>query len=502
MNIHPTSTRIDAHRILDNFRAPDKSKPIHPLEQQLLTTLSIQLCLLPWMLGCMQFWAQCLALVLAILAFSIALTSRNYTADLVETSPPFRLVMWPKLLRFPVFWIGLYFLAYVAIQAINPAYIYVRSPRVWWMAPIRHITWLPTSAKAPYSEMNTWRMMVIYSTAFLTICALYVGITRRKSMQLIFIAICCNAFLLAVLGMLQRMLGTNKILFTINPPAAYFVATFIYKNHAGCYFNLLLSTTFGLAYWYYARAQRRFEKSNPGPLLAFFSVAIVVIVIFSYSRAATLLMIGLLILSFFIFLIREFIIVPKTMRSSLILAMLVAGFALFLILAANTLQSEAAYNRMTGLFNADPSSSITSRIQAAKATTNMITAHPFFGWGAGDFRYYFPVYQRHFPEISFSQGQQLFWEHSHNDYLELFSELGLFGTLPIAFALIYYLIYLVKVHFWSNPVSLWLLFGSILTLAHSSVDFVLYNPAILITAVSLGVAAVKWAEFEENRSTA
>ena len=51
----------------------------------------------------------------------LSLVPRNYTPE--HTGADFfHLVMWPRLVRFPIFWLGAALLGLVVVQALNPAW--------------------------------------------------------------------------------------------------------------------------------------------------------------------------------------------------------------------------------------------------------------------------------------------------------------------------------------------------------------------------------------------
>ena len=62
-----------------------------------------------------------------------------------------------------------------------------------------------------------------------------------------------------------------------------------------------------------------------------------------------------------------------------------------------------------------------SRLGVWKDTLNMIKENPWFGRGIGTFKYIYPRYQTELINFSFN--------HAHNSYLELTSEIGIIGIL-------------------------------------------------------------------------
>ena len=121
------------------------------------------------------------------------------------------------------------------------------------------------------------------------------------------------------------------------------------------------------------------------------------------------------------------------------------------------------------------------------------------GTGSGGFEFLFTVYQQHYPEIYyFPGGQRMFWEHAHNDIVEIPIELGLPGTLLILAAAGYWLVALSRQYFWRNPMSVCAVFGILLLVGYSWWDFPFQNPAVLMLWCSLAVATLLWTTFEEQ----
>ncbi len=138
-------------RPLEQFRGSAKRLQIHHLERLLVWVVAAHLVFLPWALGGMRQWGQWTSLGLSIVGFVIALIPRDYTEDHTGAGA-FRLVCWPKLVTFPLFWLGLAMLVYVAMQAFNPAWIFVRNEKVWWMQAVAHVTWLPSGVRVPFER--------------------------------------------------------------------------------------------------------------------------------------------------------------------------------------------------------------------------------------------------------------------------------------------------------------------------------------------------------------
>lgn len=497
----PTRTTLIALSHLRRDAILKRSLQLHPLERSLVILIAAHLSFLPWALGNLHVWSQWVSLGIAAVTFILAVAPRNYRGDLAEDGRPFRLIHWPRLLRFPLFWIGGTFLAYILVQALNPAWRYEHTTEAWWLRRIPHLTYLPHGMETPFALANPWRSLLIYGSTWLTVCSLWVGITRRKSLRIIFETLAVNAFILALVGLAERGDHADKILWFWHPPASYFVSTFTYKNHAGCYFNLLLSLCAGLTLWHHLRSRRRMAKSSPSLLYGFFVGILALMVVFSYSRAATILMLAYLAAAVTTILILH-VFSSGTFRQNLgTLAVLCFLFGASALFALRVLPTDEAITRMDQLIQSYEAATPSARRLATQATLDLYRAQPVFGWGASSLRYAFPIYQRNYPGIFIDHGQRLYWEHAHDDYAEFLAEFGTIGCSILAAGFLSVVLALAKARFWRNPLAVLVGAGCVVTLIHCTGDFNFYNPAILTTWCFLAVAVIRWTEIENAAVT-
>jgi len=155
---------------------------------------ALHLAFVSWALGGMHVWSQAICLGFGITEFWLALRPRYYDEGRTHDEQHFRLLMWPKLLRFPVFWLGLAFFAYIIVQALNPAWQFVQNARgAWWMQRIDYISWLPHGTTGtPFKMMSPWRSLMIYGASFLLVCSIWVGFTRRRSVTALLTVLAVN----------------------------------------------------------------------------------------------------------------------------------------------------------------------------------------------------------------------------------------------------------------------------------------------------------------------
>jgi O-antigen ligase len=478
------------------------ARRLHPLEKALLIVTAIHLCFLPWAFGGMTRnpWPEWVSLGMAAVGFALALTNRHYTEENAREGE-FDLVMWPKLVRFPLFWLGLLLLAYMAVQSLNPAWEYSGTALNWSMVPIGHITWLPAGQRAPFGEMNGWRLMLIYAAPWLTVCSLWVGITRRVTLLALLTTLAANGAVLALLGVVERVTSNGKILWLVTSPNRFYISSFVYKNHAGAYFNLVLAVSCSLLYWHFSRTGRRSERANPAPIFAFCAMLDGLIVLLSYARMATILLMVFVLVAAVAGLVWQ---ARAEAGSRNPVAMLLLGAVLLLFGAGGLLflDSGKLVAKMELLGSGDYIQSVEGRELATKATWEMAKDNLLTGWGAGSFWHYFPMYQQRYPVIyNLPNGKGHWsWEYAHDDFVQILAELGLVGAAIFVAGAAYWVFKLLQYGIFARPHALLIVFGLLLQLVNSASDLLLYCPAILVTSCVLWTLTARWVEFEDNRS--
>jgi O-antigen ligase len=441
---------------------------VRSFETAVVVLVALNLSFLPWAFGGVDAWSQFASLALAAAAFALALPAGG----------------WPRLRAFPIFWAGAALLGYVAVQSLNPAFRYVRDDTSWWLVRVAHVGWLPAGMDAPFAG-NGWRTMVVWSSCWLTACAIWIGPARESSLRLLLNAICANALLLAAFGLAQRVGGAEAIYGSRAVRVPYFFAAFIYKHHAAAYFSLLACTAIGLAL--HSRHSDRSQSARPGPVIAQAGCALACILsvglTFSFSG---LVLLGLALLGLAPAMLREILPAPRAAR----------GRGRGPMLAAAALILGTAVMSAGG--SAEVRESVRLRALAARSGVAMLQDRWADGWGAGCFSYGFTKYQKAEPELARWQHLKLRWEHLHNDWLELLIELGVVGALPVAFMAWFWIGRIFRLGLWRAPLPSSVLAGVALVGAHGLIDFPLQNPAVLITAGTLLTVTVRMGAWERN----
>lgn len=471
--------------------------PLHPAERLLLAVICAHLLFVAWAFGGTRTWTMPISLGFGVLEILIALWPRNYAGKYVSSGGDFRLLTWPKLLRFPIFWLGLLLVALVVTQALNWRWLYERERGMWWIELRPYKEWLPTSVKAPFEVGGPWPVAMVFTTAWLLVCSAWIGFTRRRTLQILLAVVTTCGFVLGLTGLVQRLSGTNKLLWLVKIDYAAFFASFIYKNHAGAYLNLTLAACVGLAAWFMTRRTVRHERSSPAAVFVFIAVAIAISVLFTYSRGAlalTLAFLGLAAIGGAVIFLRQ----PSATRRWPVVLLIAVFFVGFAALGLRTKPAKLAWERLQTL-SEQSNEGFQTREFARKTTVEMFSEFWPRGAGAGCFQFHFREYQKTRPELGPTTGRYpVKWEHAHCDLLQFPLELGLAGTVFLGLMLGYWLLRFVRSGAWKNPVSLSLFAGCGLLLAHAWLDLVFQSPAILLLWCLYWPVMIRWAETDKG----
>lgn len=480
-----------------NVAAHKQRPPLHPLECALVVLLCVEGVFLPWAFGTMHGWSQCVSAVLALGVFVVSVWPRNYVADLA-TGGEFKLLAWPRLIRFPLFWLGVVLLALLCVQWFNPAWEFQIDAKAWWLRRKPHLEWLPAGVHTPFERYNVWRSVLIYGAAWLVACSIWIGITRRRALQIVFGVLVGNAVLLAGIGFVQRLMNEPRVLWIRSFKDASSFSSFVYQNHGGAYFGLAAAAGLGLALWHFFEGRKRMARSTPASVWLVVAAVLVFAVLFSFSRGAviTLAIFGIgAVLAWLILRIENPVrsTTPRIVSVALALLFLGALFCVVRYVDFNTITQR--FREMSALRGSDPS--VASRVMARDAAWDMYRDYWLLGAGAGSFRFlYTPVYVRNYPEIY--EGGRAFWEHAHIDWLEIPIELGLTGGLLIAAAFGWCLRQFQHNRGWRHPIATMVLLGCCQTLLHAAIDFPFQNPAVLITWWMLLIGSLRWLELDSG----
>lgn len=462
-------------------RADRRVRPaLSRAEKFLVVLAALNLVAMVWAFGGVDVTSQVLAAGLGALALGAALWRPRD-----DRGTP-----WARLRRFPVFWTGLALFACVLVQAANPAFTYHLAGRTWWLESVPFIRWLPAGMTVPFADAGPWRQLLLWFSPWATVCALWIGLTQRATVLALLNVIAVNGFLLAAFGLVQLAAGQGDIYGVRHTEGAEIFASFIYRNHAAAYLQLVGTLAFALAL--HGLWRRHASEASRGPAILHFLFAVTAVsaIVLTFSFGGVLLLAGwilpVLVSGVWLLRARVRLFRPGPLVAVAVLA-LVGGLAA--VSGSEGLRAHVQ-TRLAG----GPFRSLHTRLLAAKQGFEMFRDRPVFGWGAGCFRYGFTKYQRREIEITGVGLSRHFWQHQHNDWLELLIELGIAGMLPVAVMAAFWLRELVRQRFWRRPFLLWSTAGIAIIAFYAWFDFPLQNPAVLLTTACMLCLVTRWAE--------
>ncbi|MDP0498054.1 MAG: O-antigen ligase family protein [Verrucomicrobiota bacterium JB024] len=501
------------------------STPIPGREWRTIAGLALLVTVGPWMLGSMKMWPQIALFAISLLTF-LQLFIPAHGRDEI----PRRLL--GKLLRFPVFWLGLALLVYIFIQALNPSLKVVHKDipdwvireGTWMMVPVKHIDWLPTSVEAPFRYMNAWRSLMLWAMPLLAMWTAWIGLSNRRSVVILLWIIGLNGAALGLVGLAQQLTGAELLLWNFEIPKHVLpFSSFYYRNHAAAYLYPTLGVCLSLFFYYQGRARRRMQRSHPGIMLLLLALTISVALFASSSRGGILM--GGVLLGVFALLYLLSVLRSRSLRVALeagVLGLVLCGVGYLAMMRFVDVESvKGRFEEFVGeegKLAGDKSSDL--RVMIWKATYDMYKEHPWLGWGGGSYRWAFrnyqlkPEYEQLWRTYIVPKRSPPFYvyysiKYAHSDLLQYLTELGVAGgallaglTLSWIGLAIYYIRALDSEH-------VMLFVGGIVALAHASFEFNLSNPTVLILVsliVALGVTWMKLApclrQPDDNTETA
>ncbi len=214
-------------------------------------------------------------------------------------------------------------------------------------------------------------------------------------------------FALALFSILQGLAAPHDTIYLFRElsqgPTAY--GPFVNKNHYAGYMELLAPLPLALVAFQGVRREQR-------GLFLFMALVMMVSVALSLSRTGlAILGLEVLLLGWMLWRTRR----PRWwMAAAALLPAVVVGTALWL--GGTTL-----VERLSSLLRFPSDTSLTVRLQVARDTLHMAREHPVWGTGLGAFGAVYPSYK--------TFEDSLFWDHAHNDLLELTAETGIVGTV-------------------------------------------------------------------------
>lgn len=414
-----------------------------------------------------------------------------------------------RLFRLPAFWFSFLFLIYLSIQAFNPSIAVVHGEGGWWIEKMTPplASWLPTSVRADFEPMNAFRVLEWFTASFLLMWGIGIGITRRKAALIILWSFVLSGAAMGFVAILQDLADADRVLWTLKSSNEQFWGSFFYRNQGAAYLNLILVGT-GVLYFYHAKRSLEDAKVGGPHLLLFLLFACVASSVGLALSRGGILFGAILTIGFLLLLVFQRVFAAFRTNNSWTIAavsvVLLAGGAYGIAAQVDLQAIEQRFGDVEATIeNADKD----ARAISSKATWEMAQDN-WLGWGAGSFRYVFPIYQQKHPEIFYQryhnkkqawQGRRVF-HYAHNDILQFLAEYGVIGSGLLVLTLTSLLVPVFRQLFSASVFqSIFLLLGLVTIAAHAFLEFILNSPAYWVALVGLLAAFAKLFQLERLR---
>ncbi len=473
-------------------------------EYAVLLTGGITLAASSWIFGGVEMWSLHSLLAGSALTFLLAVCPMPKACNGSDGEHGNKKNLL-RLLRFPVFWSGLLLLLYIVLQASNPAWELERSEAGWWVEETAHIDWLPTSVEGEYDKMSAFRVLASFSAAFLLVWGLWTGIRRRRSALLLLWALAISGTAMAMVGIIQKFAGADAVLWSIKSANQHFWGSFYYRNQAVGYLVLILAACAALYFYHYNRSEKTGQSGGPH-LLLFTMIALVAASIGLALSRGGILFGGVFLTGFLLLALLRWLLSFSTRQSlllSLVAVVLLGGAAWG---AARLIDYEAIQKRFGDIGKTIQHVDLDARTLCTKITWKMAQEEPVFGWGAGSWRYIFPMYQKSYPRIFYTHYNKRkgwvgrkFFKEAHNDVVQFFFELGIVGSSLLLFGFLYWIFSLLFRSGGNFFSALAVLLGMAMAFGHAFVEFIFQSPAYWLAFNGLLCVAAKLLALERER---
>ena len=456
-----------------------------------------------WGLGGVQMWTLHVLLVGGLFTLSFAVINVKFSKF-----PYFSLSNHSirRLISWPPFWFSLLFLLYLLIGALNPAAELVRDERGWWVEAVQAplATWLPTSVRSDYQPMNAWRVLASFTATFTLIWGLWAGLTRRKPVLLVLWCLLLSGAGMGLVAILQHLTEAKAVLWTFPSSNKHFWGSFFYRNQAAAYLNLILIAS-GVLFFYHAKRTREFSRSGGPHFLCFVFFALTAASIGLALSRGGILFGGILTSAFLALLVLFGLQSIFHLRSLWLSLNPVDILGLGALLAISYIDFDAIEEHFGDIGETIETADQDTRAISTQATWEMAQERLALGWGAGSFRYIFPMYQRNYLEIHYARyhqkkgwvGRKVF-HYAHNDIVQFIAEYGAIGSGLVLLTLLWILFSAFRIFSFS---AFFLLVGFATSMSHAFFDFIFNSPAYWMAFLGILAASSKLLQMEAARRT-
>lgn len=337
----------------------------------------------------------------------------------------------------------------------------------------------PSSARPDLAREAIWFLDAIY----LSCLNLALIVRQRRALRALLLAFVTNAFLLAVFGTVQKLMGADGLYFGLKKTKQIlFFSSFIYHNHWGAFILMMAATCVGLVFHFARRNLGRDFWHSPasGGLAVLLTLAMSAPL--SASRSGTLLMVVLLLVAFAhwmrLLLTREEPGKPRAIAIPVVVAVLVMiAVGIFVWQIGEPFLEKRLTLTKTQLTELHAMGNMGSRSVLYHDTWRMAQEKLWFGWGMGSYGTVFYLYNSQ--QESPIDHLPLYFLDAHSDWLQSAAELGLVGTALIGLCGLVPL-YSRRRFLTQSPITGYLLLGCAMILLYAWLEFPFGNSEVIV----------------------
>ncbi|MGB0744598.1 MAG: O-antigen ligase family protein [Opitutales bacterium] len=419
----------------------------------------------------------------------------NASSSVAATSPFANL---RRLLATPACYFALAFLAYLAVSALNPAWRMEFDERGWWLVPMSPplAAWLPTSVESPYQPMNAWRIFNMHLAALSLSLGFYNCLRSRRAILIVIWSFVTSVSLMAAVAIVQKYTGADAVLWSIKSENRNFWGSFFYRNQAVAFLNWGIVIS-GVLFFCHARRVRA-EAGTGGPhFLAFCLIGLIAVSVGLALSRGGILFAAILVCLFLILVLFDFSLSTFHFPLSTLLPL---ALILTSLLSAGIWQAgkaidwEAVEKRFGDIEATIQDADKDARALSSKLTWKMGQDQRWTGWGAGSFRYAFPMYQQEMNELFYRRYHQKkgwigrkYYRYAHNDIFQFLAEYGIIGCGLLFFAILSLMLPAWKAVFHLPLATFFFFAGLACVVAHAFLDFIFHSPAYWVALIA-GIA--------------
>ncbi|OUU10407.1 MAG: hypothetical protein CBC00_04555 [Verrucomicrobia bacterium TMED40] len=356
---------------------------------------------------------------------------------------------------------------------------------------------IPSSIIASHSIIPDY-LYIICSILFFYLC--YLSFHNKKSIRKLLMTFFISSGILALVGIYQKYNYTpnnnTPEIFGIwdTPEPRYFFASFTYKNHWSCFAVISLSVGFAFLIRNIHIHTDNFLRSKIIPFISLFCFILFISTVYSASRS------GVIISLLFVSILFPYI---KIFKSKVLFVILSLSFSIFFFSFKDNKSITEMHNNTKQQIVQFKLGGLPLRLHLWHDLYQQISLRTFWGYGINSYRSINPIHQSNevlnIRSIGLQYAHNLYTPligHGHNDWLELFSEIGWIG---FSFVLLPALLLIIR-----EMISTESLFAKSLFLGcfsyclFSLIDFPIRTPACFIIFCGIFGVALKYSKLSSN----